>query len=110
MAGAQGTALRRAYCNFVLAPTALLVYRSSAVLQLPYCAWGTLITVLSALMRQKSAYSTHEHEALCAYLSLQVGRSASRLLAYSNLTSQQMVEAVYAIHSAGVLHCDIKTG
>jgi hypothetical protein len=65
-------ALQTAYRRYVVAPTALLVYRGSAVMQLPYCPWGTLITVLTALAKHRNAYSTQEHEALSAYISLQV--------------------------------------
>jgi hypothetical protein len=65
-------ALREAHSRYIVAPTALLVYRSSAVLQLPYCPWGTLITALTALTKHRNAYSTQEHEALCAFISLQV--------------------------------------
>jgi hypothetical protein len=55
-----------------LAPTALLVYKSSAVLQMPYASWGTLVTVLTVLVKHKNAFSPQEHEWLCAYLTLQV--------------------------------------
>jgi tryptophan-rich sensory protein len=65
-------ALQTAYRRYIVAPTALLVYRSSAVLQLPYCPWGTLITALTALVKHRNAYSTQEHEAVSAYISLQV--------------------------------------
>jgi hypothetical protein len=65
-------ALQAASRRYIVAPTALLVYRSSAVLQLPYCPWGTLITALTALTKHRTAYSTQEHEALSAYISLQV--------------------------------------
>jgi hypothetical protein len=69
-----------------LAPTALLVYRSSAVLQMPYAQWGTLVTVLSVLVKNKSAFSPQEHEWLCAYLTLQVWRPYMKNASASLLT------------------------
>jgi hypothetical protein len=49
-----------------------LVYSDSAVLQLPYCQWGTLVTTLTVLARNRTIFSAQEHECLCAYLALQV--------------------------------------
>jgi hypothetical protein len=72
--GPHSATLRALYERCILAPTALLVYRSSAVLQMPYAQWGTLVTVLSVLVRNKNAFSSQEHEWLCAYLTLQVQR------------------------------------
>ena len=60
------------YERYILPPTALLVYRDSAALQMPYCEWGTLVTVLSVLAVQRGLFSPQGHEYLCAYLTLQV--------------------------------------
>lgn len=63
--------LQEQYARYVLCPSGLQVYEGSAVLRMRYCEWGTLITVLRALM-QRGAFSPAEHEYLVAHLAEQV--------------------------------------
>lgn len=80
------------YQRYFLWPHSLQLYRDCSVLAMSYAQYGTIVDVVRALVAGRAVFSPAEHEFLALLL------------------ATQMLEALAVLHSADVIHCDVKTG
>lgn len=84
--------LAEQYDRYFLRPHSLQLFRDCSVLAMSYAQHGTIVDVVRALITGRTVFSSAEHEYLVQFL------------------AAQMLEALAVLHSADVIHCDVKTG